>query len=122
MSRCGRHNCSSSSARRPFSNQYYKHFEKGIYSCVVCAEPLFLSQSKYDSKSGWPAFYDIIDETKVTYKQDLSHCKSHSHSGTSEELRDFVLRTDPLPAPRSHVLLLVNPSSPSLRDLSNHEL
>ncbi|MCL4147664.1 UNVERIFIED_CONTAM: hypothetical protein GTU68_033250, partial [Idotea baltica] len=58
---------------RPFSNQYYKHFERGVYSCVVCSEPIFQSQTKYDSKSGWPAFYDIIDENKVRYKQDLSH-------------------------------------------------
>ncbi|KAL7632228.1 UNVERIFIED_CONTAM: hypothetical protein RMT77_017444 [Armadillidium vulgare] len=58
---------------RPYSNQYYKHFERGVYSCVVCGEPLFQSNTKYDSKSGWPAFYDIIDENKVRYKEDLSH-------------------------------------------------
>ena len=59
--------------RRPYSNQFYKHFEAGTYSCIVCKEPIFRSSTKYDSQSGWPAFYDIIDESKVTYKEDLSH-------------------------------------------------
>ena len=61
---------------RPYTNKFYKHFEAGKYSCVVCGEPLFASQTKYDSKSGWPAFYDIIDEQKVNYKHDISHRES----------------------------------------------
>ncbi|XP_064086911.1 methionine-R-sulfoxide reductase B1-like [Macrobrachium nipponense] len=58
---------------RPYSNKYYKHWDRGVYSCVVCGEDLFYSNTKYDSGSGWPAFYDIIDKDKVTLKQDLSH-------------------------------------------------
>lgn len=58
---------------RPYSNKYYKHWERGIYACVVCGEELFLSHTKYDSGSGWPAFYDVIDNEKVSLKQDLSH-------------------------------------------------
>ncbi|XP_076030683.1 uncharacterized protein LOC143018950 [Oratosquilla oratoria] len=58
---------------RPYSNKYYKHWERGVYSCVVCGEKLFTSQTKYDSGSGWPAFFDIIDPNKVHLKQDLSH-------------------------------------------------
>ncbi|XP_045116026.1 methionine-R-sulfoxide reductase B1-like isoform X2 [Portunus trituberculatus] len=58
---------------RPYSNKYYKHWERGVYSCVVCGEELFQSQAKYDSGSGWPSFFDIIDKDKVSLKQDLSH-------------------------------------------------
>ncbi|KAF2357888.1 Peptide methionine sulfoxide reductase MrsB [Trinorchestia longiramus] len=58
---------------RPYSNVYYKHWDRGIYSCVVCGEELFQSHTKYDSGSGWPAFYDIISWDRVTLKQDLSH-------------------------------------------------
>ncbi|XP_063845964.1 methionine-R-sulfoxide reductase B1-like isoform X2 [Scylla paramamosain] len=58
---------------RPYSNKYYKHWERGVYSCVVCGEELFQSHTKYDSGSGWPSFYDIIDKDKVSLKQDLSH-------------------------------------------------
>lgn len=58
---------------RPYSNKYYKHWERGVYCCVVCGEELFLSHTKYDSGSGWPAFFDIIEKDKVSLKQDLSH-------------------------------------------------
>lgn len=58
---------------RPYSNKYYKHWERGVYACVVCGEELFLSHTKYDAGSGWPSFYDIIDKDKVSLKQDLSH-------------------------------------------------
>lgn len=62
-------------SRRPYSNKYYKHWERGVYACVVCGEELFQSQTKYDAGSGWPSFYDIIDKDKVSLKQDLSHGK-----------------------------------------------
>ncbi|XP_053649622.2 peptide methionine sulfoxide reductase MsrB-like, partial [Cherax quadricarinatus] len=58
---------------RPYSNKYYKHWDRGVYCCIVCREELFLSHTKYDSGSGWPAFYDIISKDKVSLKQDLSH-------------------------------------------------
>ena len=58
---------------RPYSNKFYKHWDRGVYSCVVCGEELFLSHAKYDSGSGWPAFYDIISWNRVSLKQDLSH-------------------------------------------------
>ena len=42
---------------RPFTGEYYKTETDGTYRCVVCDEPLFESDSKFDSKSGWPSFY-----------------------------------------------------------------
>lgn len=48
----------------PFSGKYYIFFEKGVYRCAVCGAPLFSSDAKYDSKSGWPSFYDAIGEIK----------------------------------------------------------
>ena len=45
----------------PFQNKYYKHKETGLYHCIVCNEPLFTSDTKYDSGSGWPAFYGAIN-------------------------------------------------------------
>ena len=57
---------------RPFSNKYYKHFESGTYACVVCGESLFASDTKYESGSGWPSFYDITDEGKIRKRADAS--------------------------------------------------
>jgi len=60
------------STERPYSNKYYKHWEDGIYRCVVCETDLFESDTKYDSGSGWPSFYDIVDESKITKRSDTS--------------------------------------------------
>ena len=59
-------------SRRQFSNKYYKHREKGVYTCVVCSIQHFSSASKYDSGSGWPSFFDIIDKKKIRLRKDAS--------------------------------------------------
>lgn len=57
----------------PFSGKYYKHDEKGTYVCKACGEELFQSDTKYESGSGWPSFYDAIDEGKIKLAEDKSH-------------------------------------------------
>ena len=64
--------------RRAFTNKYYKLKEEGLYCCVVCGEDLFESAAKYDSGSGWPAFYDVTDTRRVKLTKDASHGKPHS--------------------------------------------
>ena len=56
----------------PFSGKYYKHNEKGIYVCVVCDALLFSSETKYDSGSGWPSFYDALDSAKIKTIEDTT--------------------------------------------------
>uniref|UniRef100_T1J4S6 Peptide-methionine (R)-S-oxide reductase n=1 Tax=Strigamia maritima TaxID=126957 RepID=T1J4S6_STRMM len=58
---------------RAFTGKYYKCKDNGVYNCIVCGEEIFSSETKYDSGSGWPAFYDIIHHSKVKLKQDTSH-------------------------------------------------
>lgn len=57
----------------PFSGEYDKHFEPGIYVDPVSGEPLFLSSDKFDSGCGWPAFSKPISQEAVTDKTDRSH-------------------------------------------------
>lgn len=57
---------------RPFSGRYYDFWEKGTYVCVACGTPLFTSDTKYHSGSGWPSFYDVLDEQKVILQTDTS--------------------------------------------------
>jgi len=58
---------------RAFSGEYWDHHEDGTYRCVVCGEELFASGTKFESGSGWPSFYEALDSSKVTLKDDRSH-------------------------------------------------
>ncbi len=56
----------------PFSGKYYDHKEDGIYTCAACGAELFDSQTKYESGSGWPSFYDALEAERVATKIDRS--------------------------------------------------
>ncbi len=55
-----------------FSGKYHDHHEKGTYVCAGCATPLFHSDAKFDSGTGWPSFFQPVDETHVTTHEDRS--------------------------------------------------
>lgn len=57
---------------KPFSGCYDKTFEYGTYVCICCAQPLFKSDTKFDSGCGWPAFNDVLDQGKVKLSPDTS--------------------------------------------------
>lgn len=54
------------------SGCYNKTYDAGTYVCIVCEEPLFSSETKYDSGCGWPAFNDVLDQGKVKLSKDTS--------------------------------------------------
>ena len=56
----------------PFSGKLLYEKREGIYSCVVCDFSLFESKTKFESGTGWPSFYEALDET-ITTKEDNSH-------------------------------------------------
>ncbi|RMH64930.1 MAG: peptide-methionine (R)-S-oxide reductase [Bacteroidetes bacterium] len=57
---------------RAFTGKYWNHKGRGVYRCVACGAPLFRSETKYDSGSGWPSFYAPIDAEQVETELDLS--------------------------------------------------
>ena len=57
----------------PFSHIYNRLKAKGIFTCKFCSEPLFHSDAKYDSGSGWPSFYKPYTENALTVTTDTSH-------------------------------------------------
>ncbi|QDI92728.1 peptide-methionine (R)-S-oxide reductase [Salicibibacter halophilus] len=57
---------------RPFENEYWDHFEEGLYVDIVSGEPLFTSKEKFESSCGWPSFTNPMDEKEVEEKLDTS--------------------------------------------------
>ena len=57
----------------PFTGEYENTDKDGTYVCVCCGQPLFGSDAKYHSGSGWPSYYQPIDEKNVTQHTDTSH-------------------------------------------------
>jgi peptide-methionine (R)-S-oxide reductase len=57
----------------PFSGEYNNHKEAGIYVCVCCGSPLFRSQEKFDSGSGWPSYWTPASEDAIITHSDTSH-------------------------------------------------
>jgi peptide-methionine (R)-S-oxide reductase len=58
---------------RPFTGKYNKNKEKGVYKCAGCGEPLFSSETKFNSGSGWPSFYAPINNENVETETDKTH-------------------------------------------------
>lgn len=73
---------------RPWTSKFENFQEVGTYYCAACGNPLFKSNTKFDSGCGWPSFYEPISKTSIIYTPDKSHgmvrtetqcgrCKAH---------------------------------------------
>jgi peptide-methionine (R)-S-oxide reductase len=56
-----------------YRNQYWNNHQTGIYLCAACGSPLFSSETKFDSRTGWPSFYAPLTMEKITTIIDTSH-------------------------------------------------
>ena len=57
----------------PFSGKFVDHHESGMYSCAACGKALFNSETKFDSHSGWPSFFDVVSKGNIELHRDSSH-------------------------------------------------
>lgn len=58
---------------RPFTGRYEKTKDRGTYVCAACGNPLFSSETKYESGSGWPSFYQPLSNESVATAADRAH-------------------------------------------------
>jgi len=65
--------CFRAGTEPPFTGKYWDNHEPGTYKCIVCGTPLFSSSTKFDSGTGWPSFYDAVDEGAIELHQDNSY-------------------------------------------------
>jgi peptide-methionine (R)-S-oxide reductase len=57
---------------RAFTGEYWDHKDEGIYRCVCCGTPLFGSETKYDSGTGWPSFWAPVEAANIATEEDRS--------------------------------------------------
>lgn len=67
------HICRLKGTEAPFSGEYWDNKEQGTYYCVCCGKPLFQSQDKFDSGTGWPSYMRPFTEDAVIEREDNSH-------------------------------------------------
>lgn len=65
--------CRQKGTEPAFSGEYHNHKGDGLYRCACCKTPLFDSEHKFDSGTGWPSFWEKISEQAVVTETDLSH-------------------------------------------------
>ena len=57
----------------PFDNEYWDHKEHGIFVDIISGKPLFSSEAKFDSGTGWPSFFEAMDPEEIVEVEDTSH-------------------------------------------------
>ena len=57
---------------RPFTGKLWNKHDDGVYKCAGCGAPLFSSDTKFESGTGWPSFYDVMNNANIELKEDRS--------------------------------------------------
>ncbi len=64
--------CRKKGTERAFSGEYHDSKKKGVYRCVCCETPVFDSEAKFDSGTGWPSFWEPVAEENIQTESDYS--------------------------------------------------
>ena len=76
-----------------FTGKYWKTKDAGTYTCACCGEPLFSSETKFDSGTGWPSFYKAVDQSAVEEKTDSTYGMVRTEARCAKCDRSFYLNS-----------------------------
>lgn len=68
-----RHVTQERGTEAPFSGKLLRNTRSGVYHCLCCQQPLFISETKFDAGCGWPSFYQPLNAEAIRYLEDNSH-------------------------------------------------
>lgn len=91
---------------RAFTGKYHDLKEKGTYKCVCCGTPLFSSDAKYNSGTGWPSFWEPVEKENVEYETDKSLFMSRTevHCANCEAHLGHVFDDGPRPTGKRYCI------------------
>lgn len=90
---------------RPFTSSLNKNYEKGVYHCAACNTPLFESETKFDSGTGWPSFYREI-KGNIAFSTDYKtgYARTEEHCATCGGHLGHVFNDGPKPTGKRHCI------------------
>ncbi len=91
---------------RAFTGEYWDHKGEGVYRCVACGTPLYSSETKFDSGTGWPSFWAPVSEDAVETEEDRSFFmrRVEVHCATCGAHQGHIFDDGPAPTGKRHCI------------------